>query len=212
MMQRATTLSIRWLGQVLLALAILILAAAPGAGEDEDEGVDFLVGRLLVATPQLEGSFFDQTVIYMVEHNKEGAFGLIVNRPLGDIGVKPLFERMGLDASDAEGQVLARIGGPVEPGAAFVLHRDEGDNPESTTVLPGLAMTTDPAILKRIGRGDGPRSYLFAFGYSGWAPGQLESEIERGSWIDVPADDTLLFDENDAIKWRSAVERYSIDL
>jgi putative transcriptional regulator len=210
MMPRVTNAGRRYAGRLLAALALLTLAAVPGVGEDE--GGDFLVGRLLVATPQLEGSFFDQTVIYLVEHNAEGAFGLIVNRPLGDIGVKPLFERMGLDASDAEGRVLARIGGPVEPGAAFVLHHDDGDNPESTTVLPGIAMTTDPAILKRIGRGEGPKSYLFVFGYSGWAPGQLESEIERGSWVDIPADDAFLFDQDDAAKWQSAVDRYSVDL
>ena len=211
MTPRMTAVGRRSAGHLLAALALRILTVAPSASEDE--GADFLVGRLLVATPQLEGSFFDQTVIYLVEHNEEGAFGLIVNRPLGDIGVKSLFERMGLDASDAEGRVLARIGGPVEPGAAFVLHHDDGDNnPESTTVLPGIAMTTDPAILKRIGRGEGPRDYLFVFGYSGWAPGQLESEIKRGSWIDIPADDDFLFEPDDAAKWQSAVERYSIDL
>jgi putative transcriptional regulator len=73
-------------------------------------------------------------------------------------------------------------------------------------------MTTDPAILKRIGRGEGPGGYLFAFGYSGWAPGQLESEIEEGSWIDVPAEDAFLFGEDDEAKWQTAVDRYSVDL
>jgi putative transcriptional regulator len=173
----------------LAALLLLTLATAPGAGEDE--GADFLVGRLLVATPALKDSFFDRTVIYLVEHNEDGAFGLIVNRTLGDVGVKPLFERLGLDTSDAEGRVRAH---------------------ESTTLFAGLAMTTDPAILKRIGRGEGPGGYLFAFGYSGWAPGQLESEIEEGSWIDVPAEDAFLFGEDDEAKWQTAVDRYSVDL
>jgi putative transcriptional regulator len=210
MVRLVATVSRRGAGCLLAALLLLTLATAPGAGEDE--GADFLVGRLLVATPALKDSFFDRTVIYLVEHNADGAFGLIVNRTLGDVGVEPLFERLGLDTSDAEGRVRAHIGGPVEPGAAFVLHRDEGDNPESTTLFAGLAMTTDPAILKRIGRGEGPGGYLFAFGYSGWAPGQLELEIERGSWIDVPAEDSFLFDENDEAKWQTAVDRYSVDL
>jgi len=200
----------RCAGRALAGLLLLALAIGPSSAQDET--AQFLVGRLLVATPALKDSFFDRTVIYLVEHNADGAFGLIVNRTLGDVEVKALFERLGLDTSDAEGRVMAHIGGPVEPGAAFVLHRDEGDNPESTTLFAGLAMTTNPAILKRIGRGEGPGGYLFAFGYSGWAPGQLESEIEEGSWIDVPAEDSFLFGEDDEAKWQTAADRYSVDL
>jgi putative transcriptional regulator len=173
---------------------------------------EFLIGRLLVATPKLSDSFFGKTVIYMVEHNDDGAFGLIVNRPLGSVGVKDLFERMGLDALDAEGVVAAGIGGPVEPGAAFVLHLEKEKVPESHSIGSGLAISTDPEILRRIGRGEGPTQYVFVFGYAGWAPGQLEDEIRRGSWIDVPAEKELIFEKNDAIKWEKAYGRYGLDL
>lgn len=194
----------------LAALVLLLVATVDCVAQDQES--EFLIGRLLVATPDLSDSFFGQTVIYMVEHNDDGAFGLIVNRPIGHVDVKDLFERMGLETFNVEGAVSAGIGGPVEPGAAFVLHSDEGQNPESQSVGYGLALSTDPEILRRIGRGDGPVDYVFVFGYAGWAPGQLEAEIRRGSWIDVPAEKDLIFNEKDAVKWRKAYDKYGLDL
>jgi putative AlgH/UPF0301 family transcriptional regulator len=100
---------------------MLALAAWPSVAAEE--AASFLVGRLLVATPALKDSFFDRTVIYLVEHNEDGAFGLIVNRTLGDVGVKPLFERLGLDTSDAEGRVRAHAArsSPARPSSCIVM-------------------------------------------------------------------------------------------
>ena len=178
------------------------------------EGPDerFLKGRLLVATPDLEGTYFSQSVIYMIDHDETGAFGLVINKSLGILQVKPLFEKLGFDAEDAEGEVLARIGGPVEPGIAFILHSSEVEAPGSRDVGSGLSLTTEPGILKTIGKGSGPEHYIFAFGYTGWGPGQLEGEIARGSWIDVPAARELIFTEDDAVKWQDANEMFEFAL
>jgi putative transcriptional regulator len=203
-------ISIRPLGPAFVGLLLLVLSLTSAHGQSAKQG--FLEGRLLVATESLADSFFSKTVIFMVEHDERGAFGLIVNRSLGVLGVKPMFETLGLDGSDAEGEVLARIGGPVEPGAAFILHSDDIESPGGKPIAPGLAMTTQPEILKIIGKGEGPNQYLFAFGYSGWGPGQLEDEIMRGSWIDVPLTKELLFGTEDAEKWRAATNSLEIHL
>lgn len=203
-------MSIRLLGSAFAGLLLFVLSLSPAHAQSPNQ--EFLEGRLLVATESLADSFFSKTVIFMVEHDERGAFGLIVNRSLGVLGVKPMFETLGLDGSDAEGEVLARIGGPVEPGAAFILHSDDIESPGGKPIGPGLALTTRPDILKIIGKGEGPNQYLFAFGYSGWGPGQLEDEILRGSWIDVPLSDELLFGTEDAEKWRAATNSLEIQL
>ncbi|MDX1402158.1 MAG: YqgE/AlgH family protein, partial [Kiloniellales bacterium] len=105
----------RWLRCIAIFVLPLCLHALTSFSDHsfaEEQDERFLKGRLLVATPELEGTFFSQSVIYMIEHDQTGAFGLLVNRSLGILQIKPLFETLGFDAKGAEGEVLARIGGP----------------------------------------------------------------------------------------------------
>ncbi|HMB76581.1 MAG TPA: YqgE/AlgH family protein, partial [Kiloniellaceae bacterium] len=98
------------------------------------------------------------------------------------------------------------------PGTVFVLHSGEFEMAGSRRVSPELALSANPEILKAIGAGEGPKGYIFAFGYAGWGPGQLESEIARGSWVDIPAAADLIFDAQNRIKWDKAIAAYSIEL
>ena len=103
-------------------------------------------------------------------------------------------------------------GGPVSPARAFVLHTSDYAGPNTQAISDGIALTTDDGILDAIAHGRGPVRSLFAFGYAGWAPGQLEDEIRRGSWITVPADQPLLFSEDYDRKWERATARQKIQL
>lgn len=193
-----------------LALAVCcLLAWAPGAAAQEPE---WLTGRLLVASQALDDPNFKETVVYMVEHDAGGAFGLVVNRPLGEMPLTTLMERLGEEARAAEGSIRVLSGGPVQPDKSFVLHSTDVMFADTRQVDAEIAVTAHPDALKAIGRGEGPREALLIVGYAGWAPGQLESEMARGSWEHVESDRTLLFDPDDAGKWLKAVERFTIDL
>ena len=174
------------------------------------QGVPDLTGQFLVATDTLRDPRFARTVIYVVRHDANGAMGLVVNRPGRDIPLAPLLRKFGLDDRGVTGSVRAHYGGPVEIGQGFLLHTAEYATQGTERVAGDIAMTPAPGVLSAlsdIARGAGPRKSLFAVGYAGWGPGQLEGEIERDAWITVPADPALLFDEDHARKWARAMAR-----
>jgi putative transcriptional regulator len=183
-----------------------------------------LAGRLVVATEAMGDPRFQNAVILMVEHNAAGAMGLIVNAPLGAIPAARLFERLGLTAPDAAAQVEAQVeaqavreievfyGGPVEPERGFLLHSTDVAVAGSIPVGEGVAMTAEAEMLHKIIRGEGPKRSLFAFGYSGWAPRQLESEFGRNAWFTIPFDSTLVFATDPARSWERAAARRGLDL
>jgi putative transcriptional regulator len=171
-----------------------------------------LTGQLLVARPELRDPRFIRSVVYLVHHDATGAMGLIVNRPIGEASLSELLKQAGVEARGINGAVRVHFGGPVDPGRGFVLHTADYKVEGTEVVKDGIAVTARPEILRAIGTGTGPRQSLFALGYAGWAPGQLEAEIKAGSWEIVPADKTLVFDENADTKWERAMARRTIHL
>jgi len=195
----------RWLVATVLALTV---STAPAADQDGS----WLTGQFLVATEQIGGPPFVHTVIFMIVHDENGAMGLIVNRPLGELPFARVLDSLGLDPTGASGDLRAHFGGPVQPTRAFVLHSPEYMGPRSRLIREGIALTADLEVLDAMAHGRGPERSMFTLGYAGWAPGQLEDEIRRGSWITVPADPSLLFDEDHARKWERATARQKIQL
>ena len=212
----------------LIAVAAISLVPPPAAsGRSVDEGGvgevgvgeggvseagDSLAGRLLVAAKSMGDPRFQETVIYMVEHSAGGAMGLIVNQPFGAMPMARLFEHLELEAPDVAREIEVYYGGPVEPGRGFLLHSAEVVVEGSIVVGEGVAMTVDAEILHKIARGEGPERSLFALGYSGWAPGQLESELARDDWFTIPFDPALVFARDPARTWKRAAARRSLDL
>jgi putative transcriptional regulator len=200
------------------ATAIIVLAVATaGAGLSRvgaAAGQDgrWLTGQFLVATEKLRDPRFDHTVIYLIQHDADGAMGLVVNRPIGPMPAAQILEAFGLDTNGVTGDLRVHYGGPVQPRRGLVLHTADYTDPSTRIVHDGIAMTAEQKILSAIARGKGPRQSLFAFGYAGWAPDQLEGEIRDGAWITVPADATLLFDADHARKWERATARLRIRL
>jgi putative transcriptional regulator len=203
-------------------LAALVLAVATAAeaarspgeltpGDQMDQ--ESVTGRLLVATPELDDPNFDHTIVYMVEHDGSGAMGLVLNRVLGKGPVAELLEGLGIEGEvDPAAEIEVHYGGPVESGRGFVLHSPDYTG-ENTVVLSDLvALTTSLDVLSAIAAGNGPKRSLFALGYAGWAPGQLEAELAVGAWVVVEADEALLFDDETDSKWQRALDRQGIDL
>lgn len=204
----------------LLALLAVLLGLPPGmegrAAPTVGEWGDSLAGRLVVATESMGDPRFQNAVILMVEHNAGGAMGLIVNAPLGAMPAALLFERLGLAAPEVVAPVATEIeifyGGPVESERGFLLHSAEVIVAGSILVGAGVAMTAEAEMMHKIIRGEGPKRSLFAFGYSGWGPQQLESEFDRNAWFSIPFDSTLVFAADPARSWERAAARRGLDL
>ena len=172
-----------------------------------------LAGQLLVAMPQMTDPRFARSVVYLCAHNgAEGAMGLVVNKLIDSLSMAELFSHLKLEASDRGRGRPVHFGGPVDPGRGFVLHT--ADYREQGTLVVGddFAMTATLDILRAINNGDGPERCLLALGYAGWAPGQLDAEIQANGWLSVDADSGLVFDADFDAKWQRALGKLGIDL
>ena len=203
------TRAVRW--RAALAALVLTVALAPADAQGPRPSDAPAAGQLLVATEALQDPRFARTVVYLARHDDDGTLGLIVNRPLADVALREVLERLGLDARRAEGALRVHYGGPVQRQHFLVLHSPEYRT-ESTRPAGPLALTMDPAVLQAMAEGRGPRRSLFALGHAGWAPGQLQHEIEDGYWFTVPADDALVFDADAATKWDRARARRKLNI
>ncbi|MGC1698302.1 MAG: YqgE/AlgH family protein, partial [Pseudolabrys sp.] len=183
-------------------------------------GRGYLDGQMLIAMPAMNDERFSRAVIYVCAHSTEGAMGIIVNHPASNIKfpdllvqleVIPASERIQLPTRAEEVKVLK--GGPVETGRGFVLHSADFFIENSTLPIDeGICLTATLDILKAIARGNGPASAILALGYAGWAPGQLEQEIQQNGWLHCAADPELIFGKDTGTKYQKALRKIGIDL
>lgn len=164
-----------------------------------------LSGQFLIAMPTLADTRFSHSVVYMCTHNATGAMGLIINRNYGAIDIKALFEQLKIETGPTTPDMAVYYGGPVEPSRGFILHSDDYVQDTSMRVHSGVALTATMDILKAIAGGTGPARVFLCLGYSGWEAGQLETEIQAGSWLVAPHDTDLIFDRNLDTKWERAI-------
>ena len=170
-----------------------------------------MTGQLLVAMPQMRDPRFARSVIYMCAHNAEGAMGLVVNRRVGSITFDDLLQQLGLGPNRRNDDIRIHFGGPVEQGRGFVLHSSDYQQSGTMRVDDGVALTATLDILKEMAAGGGPRKSLLALGYAGWGPGQLDAEIQANGWLQVPADEDLVFDDDVDNKWERAIGKIGVD-
>jgi putative transcriptional regulator len=186
----------------------------------EKPGRGYLDGQMLIAMPSMRDERFTRSVIYVCAHSSEGAMGIVVNQPAANINFPDLLVQLEvIPASDLiqlprrAGTVKVLRGGPVETGRGFVLHSADFFIENSTLPIDdGICLTATLDILKAIARGDGPASALLALGYAGWAPGQLEMEIQENGWLHCPADPELIFGQDTEAKYEQALKKIGIDL
>jgi putative transcriptional regulator len=171
-----------------------------------------LTGQLLIAAPTIGDPRFAHTVILMVKHDKEGALGIVINRPVGEESIASLLEGTGEDVSGIEGNLRVFAGGPVQPDLGFVVHSAEYRRGETIDVDGRVAMTANRQILRDIGHHRGPQKTLFALGYAGWGPGQLEGEMARHDWFTTPEEPKLIFDDDREHLWDDAMARRTREL
>lgn len=180
----------------------------------------YLDGQMLVAMPQMDDERFARSVIYVCAHSSDGAMGIIINQPARNIDFPDLLVQLDIIPADQMIQLPARAGdirvlkgGPVETGRGFVLHSADFFIDNSTLPIDdGICLTATLDILKAIARGGGPQNAVLALGYAGWAPGQLEKEIQDNGWLHCTPDADLIFGLNNDQKYERALRKIGIDL
>ena len=191
-----------------LVAALILLGTAPPEHSDTTS----LAGQLLIAAPTIGDPRFAHTVILMVRHDNEGALGIVINRPVGERSIAALLEATGHDDVDVAGIVHIFAGGPVQPELGFVIHSAEYRRAETVDVDGRVAMTASRQVLLDIGHSQGPEKSLFALGYAGWGPGQLEGELARHNWFTTPEEPKLVFDDDRGNLWEDAMARRTREL
>ena len=176
-------------------------------------------GQLLIAMPGMSDARFARSVVLVCAHSDEGAMGLIINQPAGDLTFGQLIEQIDLFGDGAVIEIDAAVaarpthnGGPVESSRGFVLHSPDYTADQATTkVSDGICLTQTIDVLKAIAAGKGPREHILALGCAGWAPGQLEWELGANGWLTCPADPRLVFEVAPEEKYARALAKLGVD-
>src|SRR5919109_918834 len=206
-------------------------AGSSGSGESTEPGPTgkprgqrrkrgYLDGQMLIAMPTMGDERFARSVIYVCAHSTEGAMGIIVNHPAANVSFSDLLVQLEVIPANEIIQLPSRAGGvkvlkggPVDTQRGFVLHSSDFFIENSTLPIDeGICLTATLDILKAIARGEGPQSAVLALGYAGWAPGQLENEIQHNGWLHCAADSDLIFGQDTGGKYEKALRKIGIDL
>ncbi len=171
----------------------------------------YLGGQILIAMPTMLDPRFQRTVLYICSHSSEGAMGLVLNRTFGAVTFSELLSQLGIPPGDIAANRQVHFGGPVESGRGFVLHSTDFVRSDTLVLPDGIGLTSTLDILRAMAEGHGPRNSLFALGYSGWGPGQLDAEIHSNGWLSAPAQPELLFDDDLDTKWERALGALGIN-
>lgn len=167
---------------------------------------------LLIAMPNLTDTWFEKTVVYVVEDNDFGSMGLVINLP-HEFTIEQLLEHFELDIFTDDEALLHKhvsLGGPVEMEHGFILHSPRGNWEKSMRLKDDLAMTVSEDLLKDIASGNGPHNMLACLGFAGWEKGQLAEEIQNNNWISIPYNEALVFDTPTHNKWLVALDTLGI--
>lgn len=171
-----------------------------------------LVGRFLVAAPSMPDERFQKSVVFICKHDDDGALGIIVNNKVDDLPLGQVYKQLGIEVAKMTAETPVLFGGPVETSRGLVLHsadykREETLLIEGGLIEGGMALTASLEILKDMAGGSGPKQAWLALGHSGWAPGQLDREMQDNAWLVVDADAALVFDTDFDAKWQRALDR-----
>lgn len=182
-----------------------------GSGDRPGGDASWLTGKLLMAMPGMGDPRFHKAVIFIAAHDKGGAMGIVINHEMAHVNVGLLMAQLSIDVQDGFGDFPVLQGGPVETMRGFLLHSSDFLKDESIPIQTDYAITGTVEVLRDIMKGEGPREKLFALGYAGWGPGQLESEIQANAWLSVDADSELVFRVPNDQKWTRAMAKLGIN-
>ena len=170
-------------------------------------------GHILISMPHLTDPYFSRSLVFICEHDENGAMGLIVNKSFDDEVVKEVFPTLIIN-DEAINEVISPMyfGGPVSLEQGFILHSSDYVNSDTLEVTEDFSLTSNSAVIDAIQEGEGPRFFKMMLGYAGWGEGQLEREIENGDWLFQEVTLEFIFTGNDSEKWISATQSFGIEM
>lgn len=166
--------------------------------------MESLRANLLIAVPQLPDKNFYRTVVLIIQHDEEGAFGVVLNRP-SNLTISSIWEKIADEPCDNPQPI--NVGGPVQ-GPLIAVHTD--DSLSENEIFPDVYFAAQMENLDQLVR-QRSKPFLVFSGYSGWASGQLESEVEAGGWLTTPASYEYVFSDVDDL-WKTVASDIGFDI
>ncbi len=171
-----------------------------------------LTGQLLIALPSLEDPNFKQSVVYLCQHNEEGALGVVLTKP-SSLTLGEICDRLEIENHDPElREIPVFFGGPVQSEQGLVLYSAEKLWEPSLAITEEIALTNSREILEDLVRGEGPQQYRVVLGHAGWGPGQLEAELREDAWLTAPTGRELVFETPFTDLWERAAASIGVDM
>ena len=170
----------------------------------------FLTGQFLLAMPGIGDPRFERAVIAMCAHSEDGVLGIGLGSVIDTITFHDVLKQLDIDPGVAP-DVAVHMGGPVEPQRGFIIHSLDWGGADSIEVAGRWKLSGTLDVLKAIAAGTGPSRWLPALGYAGWGEGQLDDEMKRHGWFNLPGGETLLFETQAAERWEAGFTRAGID-
>ena len=171
--------------------------------------------HFLIAMPALQDPIFRRAVVYICEYNEDGAMGIIINKPLENLQVEGILEKLKISAEARLPEIRldkpVMLGGPLAEDRGFILHTPP-EFSSSIRISDNTVITTSRDVLETLGTAEQPSEVLVALGYSSWEKGQLEQELLDNAWLTAPADMNILFKTPIADRWREAAKLIGIDI
>ena len=169
-----------------------------------------LSNYFLISMPHLNDPIFSKSLIYICQHDKNGAMGIIINKPMQSKNSKEIIYKTGLEVINPIPEIY--FGGPVDIEMGIFLHDCSYDIEGTLSISDTISLTSNKKIVSDIKNGNGPQKFKFLFGYAGWSEGQIEKEIENGDWLLMPSDDKFIFSISNSEKWERATLKFGIDI
>ncbi|MDP6338704.1 MAG: YqgE/AlgH family protein [Candidatus Marinimicrobia bacterium] len=172
-----------------------------------------IINHILISMPHMQDPYFNRSVIFMCEHDKDGAMGLIVNKPFKDPTLKQLFDSF-YDDTDGILNSVDQIyfGGPVMVERGIVLHSGIYQSKDSIKISDDFFISSHKKTLEDISEKKGPNLNRLILGHSGWSGGQLEREIENGDWLVQETSPDFIFNMPENQMWEMAICSFGIDI
>lgn len=172
--------------------------------------------HFLIAMPSLQDPFFKRSVVYLCEHNEEGAMGLIINKPMENLTVEGILKKLKISADDRDPAIKLDkpvfTGGPLAEDRGFILHSAQRTFTSSIRISDNTVITTSRDVLESIGTAAQPSNVLVALGYCAWEKDQLENELMENAWLTTPANSNILFQTPISERWREAARSIGVDI
>ena len=167
-----------------------------------------LTGKLLVASPKLDGTMFAKTVVFLYDHGRQGSQGLVINRASDETTIAQLLDDPLLNNSITLQEPIYH-GGPVAERTITMLHTGEWFSANTRVISEDFSLSSDQFMLEKIASGNTPHQWLMAAGKCGWIAGQLENELEKHAWLPLTAKPSIVFSSGQESLWKLCIELHA---